>query len=55
MPAESARQYGLMQASCHGQSSAVPKDVACEFVHKTSAKKRSAFAKHLRKRRKSGR
>jgi hypothetical protein len=33
MPSTSKSQRRLMAASCTGQSDAVPKDVACEFMH----------------------
>jgi hypothetical protein len=50
MPAKSAKQYGLMAGVMSGsiKGSGVPRSTAKEFVHKTPAKKRSAFAKHLR-------
>jgi len=50
MPAKSSKQYGLMAGVMSGsiKGSGVPKSVASEFVHKTPAKKRSAFAKNLR-------
>ena len=50
MPAKSAKQYGLMQATLHGSvtgKSAPGKSTAREFVNATPAKKRSQFAKHL--------
>ena len=58
MPAKTPKQYGLMQAACHGNLRGMggpPKSVACEFVHKTSPEARSRFAKALknRKRKKS--
>ena len=58
MPAKSAKQYGLMQATLHsgitGKSgkSGPSKAVAKEFINATPAKKRSVFAKHLNKKEK---
>ena len=52
MPVKSSKQYGLMQAAAHGKlrSAAGPSpEVAREFINKTSSKKRSQFAKALRK------
>ena len=52
MPTVSPKQYGFMQARAHGKlrSAAGPSpEVAREFINKTSAKKRSQFAKALRK------
>jgi len=49
MPAKSAKQYRLMQAAAHNPEVAsrtgISADVAEEFVHKTPAKKRSAWSK----------
>ena len=46
MPAKSGRQYRMMAAACHGRGkSKVSKKVACEMVHATPAKKRSAYSK----------
>ena len=55
MPAKSKAQYGLMQGIMHG--SIMPdhgpsKSVAKEFVNKTPAKKKSIFAKNLKKHKK---
>lgn len=55
MPAKSAKQYGMMQAIAHGTSikgiGGPSKEVAREFIDKTSAKKRKSFAKSLNRRR----
>jgi len=49
MPAKSAAQYGLMQMIAHGgtpRSGVGPSpEVAKEFIDKTSADKRSQFAR----------
>lgn len=47
MPAKSAKQYGIMAATMGGSPTGIPKKVASEFVHKTPASKRKAFAAHL--------
>jgi len=53
MPAKSAKQYRFMQMIAHGGESnkahAPSQAVAKEFVDKTPAKKRKAFAKNLAK------
>ncbi len=47
MPAKSAKQYRLMQAAAHNPDVAartgISSAVAEEFVHKTPARKRSAW------------
>jgi len=56
MPAKSDKQYGLMAGVMAGsiKGKGLPsKAVAKEFVHATPAKKRSAFAKHLKQSKKS--
>jgi len=56
MPAKSAAQYGLMQMIAHGgtpRSGVGPSpEVAKEFIDKTSADKRSQFARAIAKSRK---
>jgi hypothetical protein len=54
MPAKSAKQWGLMQAAAHGNPRGLgPSEaVAKEFIHKTPASKRKAFAKSLMAKRK---
>lgn len=54
MPAKSAKQYGLMQAACHGNLKGLgpSKSVACDFVDKTSPEARSRFSRALKKRKK---
>ena len=55
MPAKSAKQYRLMQAAAHGNSSMGPsKEVAKEFIKKTPPAKRSLFAKKVQSVRVSG-
>jgi len=54
MPAKSAKQYRFMQAIAHGAKSNTgigpSKEVAKEFVSKTSKEKRSLFSKKDKKR-----
>lgn len=38
MPAQSKAQHRLMAASCRGESDAVPKSTACEFMHADKGK-----------------
>lgn len=49
MPAKSAKQYRFMQAIAHGatprKGAGPSKEVAEEFIHKTSPEKRKQFAK----------
>lgn len=51
MPAKSAKQYKFMQMMAHnpgkkrGIDAGPSKEVAEEFIHKTSAKDRSRFSK----------
>jgi hypothetical protein len=47
MPAKSAKQYKLMQAAAQGglKGAGPSPEVAKEFIHKTSSKKRKLFAK----------
>ena len=55
MPIKSSKQWGLMQAAKHGtlRGPGPSPEVAEEFIHKTSASKRSEYAKVLgRKKRK---
>ena len=54
MPAKSAKQYGLMQAAAHGnlRGPGPSPEVAKEFIHKTSASKRSEYSKVLGRKRK---
>ena len=50
MPIKSPEQWGMMQASKHGNiRGIVPKPVATKFVEETPKKKRSLFARALRK------
>lgn len=47
MPAKSGKQYRFMQAIAHGSSnidSGPSKEVAKEFIKKTSSKKRKEFS-----------
>ena len=54
MPVKSEKQWGLMQAAAHGnlRGPGPSPEVAREFIHKTPASKRSAYAKVLGKKRK---
>lgn len=47
MPIKSAKQFRLMEAAAHGnlKSAGPSKEVAEEFLRKTSKKKKSLFAK----------
>lgn len=48
MPAKSARQFRLMQAVAHGNAKGIgglTKNMAKEFVKKTSKRKRSLFSR----------
>jgi hypothetical protein len=51
LPAKSAKQYGLMQAAAHGNLRGMgpSPEVAREFIKATPPKKRSKFAKALKK------
>lgn len=53
MPAKSAKQYRFMAGIAHGMAprngKGPSKEVAEEFVHKTSPEKRSMFMKHYSK------
>ena len=47
MPIKSARQFRLMQAAAHGKLRSIgpSKEVAREFLSKTSHRKKSKFAR----------
>lgn len=48
MPVKSAKQFRMMQAAAHGASYGPSKEVAKEFLSKTSEKKKKMFAKKSR-------
>lgn len=45
MPVKSAKQFRLMRAVLSGKSNKVPKNVAQEFINKTSHKQKSKYTK----------
>jgi len=52
MPAKSAKQYGLMQASAHGIARGIggpSKEVAQHFIEMTPREKRKKFVRALSK------